>query len=71
MEHQRLTQFFNKHPQQFNVMTAVKLIHKTVEEGQECLKKKPESKEYLKYLKEAAVMISDLFTEIGANPNEY
>ena len=71
MEHQQLITFFQKYPQHFNVMTAVKMIHKTVEEGQECLKKDKSSMEYLKYMKQAGVMISDLFAELGQDPSQY
>jgi len=70
MEHQ-LTQFFVKHPMEFSVMTAVKLIDKHVDKAKDCLKDNKDSKEYLKYLKEAAVMITDLFAELGEDHNNY
>lgn len=72
MEHEQLlTHFFTKHPQTFNIMTALKVIEKKLECAKKSHKKDKASKEYLKYLKEAATMISDLFMELGEDHSQY
>lgn len=58
--------FFAKYPQKFNEMTAVKMIHKKVEDGQHKLKKKDSN--YMKCLAEALDMLETFFEEKNVDP---
>ncbi len=61
-------QFFEKYPQEFNEMTAIKSIHKRIEKCQKMLKDHKNSPEYLKELAIVRDMIDTFFAEKGVNP---
>lgn len=63
--------FFKKHPMSFTDMTAVKMIHKKIEDAQHKLKSDKKSTEYIKDLCVAYQMLCDYFTEKGINPDAY
>lgn len=65
--------FFEKFPLEFKEMTAVKMIHKTIEKAQHCLKKSKKDKkdEYIKYLMKAYWQLCYFFDEKGLNPQDY
>jgi len=59
--------FFEKYPVDLEELTALKMIHKTIESAEEkCKKKKPE---YLEYAAKAYKMLEDFFDEKNVNPN--
>jgi hypothetical protein len=59
--------FFKKYPLKFNDMTAIKMIHKKIEESQEKCKKKDPS--YMNELAIAYSMLEDFFTEKEVDPS--
>jgi len=61
-----LTEWFKKYPMKFNDLTAIKVMHKTIERAQEKCKKKDES--YLKELALVYAQLEDYFEEKGINP---
>ncbi len=70
MHSHMLTTFFNKHPQEFNVMTALKCIEKLLEAAKKSHKKDKQSKKYICYLMKAYKMIEDLMMEVDPDHTE-
>ncbi len=66
-----LSSFFKKHPQEFNIMTALKCIEKQLEAAKKCHKKDKGSKKYVCYLIKAHKMLEDLMTELEITPEDY
>lgn len=66
-----LSSFFKKHPQTFNIMTALKMIEKNLEKAKDCHKEDKESKKYICYLIKAHKMLEDLMTELEVTPEDY